>query len=123
MENFLKDKYPAAHRGFAMGLEDAATHLRDPHQTYHSPMHMDDDPEGDGSHFDANPPEPYSTDHKTIQGLGYDPRRSPPEWCCCITRHTPVAGNAYEEDDKGRLVDIFNKRQKMQRDYEQRVGV
>jgi hypothetical protein len=31
-------------------------------------------------------------------------------------------GDAYADVDRNRLVDIFNKRQKMQRDYEARGG-
>lgn len=123
IENFLKDKYPAAHRGFASGLEDASHFLRDPSMSYHQPMHMSDDPYGEGeSHFDTNPPAPYSADPKTIQGLGYDPEEIAAGMVMLHNKAHSGRGNAYAEDDKDRLVDIFNKRQKMQRDYEQRAG-
>lgn len=109
VEDFLKDKYPAAHRGFYNGQEDAANFLDDPEE--YTPFSIHDDGDSGGES------EPYSSaDH---QKLGYDPQEVA---AGMVLLHNQAHGNrdSYINRDKSRLVDIYNKRQQMQRDYEQR---
>lgn len=109
IEDFLKDKYPAAHRGFLNGKEDAGEFLDDPDA---EPLSRYDDE--DGGYW----PEPYlSADHEK---LGYDPKEVAAGMLLLHNRAHSGRGDAYMEQDKKRLVDIFNKRQQMQRNYEQR---
>lgn len=109
VERFLKDRYPAAHRGFMSGQEDAAHWLDDPDDENTSPMMENED----------DWPEPYSSvDH---QKLGYDPQEIAAGMVLLHNRAHSGRQDSYVQHDKKRLVDIFNKRQQMQRDYESRV--
>lgn len=115
VERFLKDKYPAAHRGFMTGHEDASMWLDDPDNEYESPML-----EGDDEFGSLPPPEPYSSaDHEK---LGYDPQEVAAGMVLLHNRAHSGRQDSYLNTDKKRLVDIFNKRQQMQRNYEQRTG-
>lgn len=115
VERFLKDKYPAAHRGFMTGHEDASMWLDDPNNEYESPML-----EGDDEFGSLPPPEPYSSaDHEK---LGYDPQEVAAGMVLLHNRAHSGRQDTYLNTDKKRLVDIFNKRQQMQRNYEQRTG-
>lgn len=105
VEHFLKDRYPAAHRGLQTGREDASTLLDAPEY----------------AHTTSNPSAaPYaSEDH---QKLGYDPSEVAAGMVLLHNQRRDGFGNGYMEEDKDRLVDIFNKRQKMQRDFDQRTA-
>ena len=108
VERFLKDKYPAAHRGFMTGREDASHWLDDPDDENESPMMENED----------DWPEPYSSaDH---QKLGYDPQEVAAGMVLLHNRAHSGRQDSYLNTDKKRLVDIYNKRQQMQRNYEQR---
>lgn len=113
VERFLKDKYPAAHRGFLNGREDASMWLDHPNNEYEDPML-----EGDDEFGSLPPPEPYSSaDH---QKLGYDPQEVAAGMVLLHNRAHSGRQDSYLTTDKNRLVDIYNKRQQMQRAYEQR---
>lgn len=112
IENFLKDKYPEAHRGFLNGQEDAGEFMDDPDQA--TPLSRYD-PDEDGSYW----PEPYSSEGH--QELGYDPKEVAAGMLLLHNRAHSGRGDSYMDTDKARLVDIFNKRQQMQRDYERRT--
>lgn len=113
VERFLKDKYPAAHRGFMSGFEDASMWLDNPNNEYESPML-----EGDDEFGSLPPPEPYSSaDH---QQLGYDPQEVVAGMVLLHNRAHSGRQDSYLNTDKKRLVDIYHKRQQMQRDHEQR---
>lgn len=110
VERFLKDRYPAAHRGFMSGQEDAAHWLDDPDDENTSPMMENED----------DWPELYSSaDHQT---LGYDPQEIAAGMVLLHNRAHSGRQDSYLSTDKKRLVDIYHKRQQMQRNYEQRTG-
>ena len=94
VENFLKDKYPAAHKGFEAGLEEAVPWL-------------------DGQ----------TTIYETGQGptaqYGYDPREVAAGMVFLHNESHPLRGDMAEKDQK-RLTDIFQKRQQMQQSYEKK---
>lgn len=113
VERFLKDKYPAAHRGFMTGREDASMWLDDPNNEYEDPML-----EGDDEFGSMGPPEPYSS--ADYQKLGYDPQEVAAGMVLLHNRAHSGRQDSYLNTDKKRLVDIYNKRQQMQRNYEQR---
>lgn len=116
VERFLKDKYPAAHRGFMTGHEDASMWLDNPNNEYEDPML-----EGDDEFGSLPPPEPYSSaDH---QKLGYDPQEVAAGMVLLHNRAHSGRQDSYLETDKKRLVDIYNKRQQMQRNYERQANL
>jgi hypothetical protein len=98
IESFLKNRYPAAHRGMEMGMEDARPLVH-----------------GEPSSFDA----PYETGPEAEGKYGYDPRQVA---AAMVLLHNKADGDRdwAIPQDMGLLVDIFTKRQQMQRDYEQR---
>lgn len=98
IESFLKDRYPAAHRGIELGMEDARPLVH-----------------GEASSFDA----PYETGPEAESKYGYDPRMVA---AAMVLLHNEADGDREWAipEDMGVLTDIFAKRQKMQREYEQR---
>ena len=111
IEDFLKDKYPAAHRGLMTGREDASALLDYPEAS--GIMSRYDDETGSDI-------APYSSaDH---QKLGYDPAEVAAGMVLLHNQNRDGLSNGYLDEDKERLVDIFNKRQQMQRNYEQRTS-
>jgi hypothetical protein len=98
VENFLKDNYPAAHRGFSAGLEDAKWSLDYPTSG------------GYGG--------PYQTGPEAVNQHGYDPKEIAAGMLLLHNESHPFRGDMAKEDQQ-RLVDIFQKRQQMQRDYDQ----
>lgn len=117
VEDFLKDRYPAAHRGFANGREDAWAFMKgynDSPIDYAKYLADDEEPYD----YDA---QPYQVDLSTQQQLGYDPEEVVAGMVLLHNKAHSGRGNAYEPEDKQTLVDIFNKREKMQQDYERRM--
>lgn len=100
IESFLKNRYPAAHRGMEMGMEDARPLVH-----------------GAPSSFDA----PYETGPEAEGKYGYDPHQVAAAMVLLHNKADGDRGWAIPED-MGLLVDIFTKRQQMQRDYERRQG-
>lgn len=97
VEKFLRDKYPAAYQGFSMGLEEAA-------DTLDRPEH----------HRNA-----YPTGPEAIAQYGYDPAEIA---ASLVLLHSQTHPFRRDEVDQRRLTDIFDKRMRMQRDYEKRTS-
>ena len=121
VEDFLHDVYPAAHRGFWAGREDAGEFLDDPGEASTVSNYQEPNEYGDPS-VDWQP-EPYQTDPDTIQSLGYDPEEIVAGMIINHLNSNGGGGGGASQMDKKRLVDIYQKRQKMQRDYEQKNPV
>jgi hypothetical protein len=94
VENFLKAKYPAAHKGFEAGQEQAAHDL------------------------DSSRPS-YETGADALSQHGYDPREVAAGMVFLHNESHPFRGDMAEKDQK-RLTDIFQKRQQMQQSYEKK---
>ena len=115
IEEFLKNKYPAVHRGYRYGEENAASALDNkamkmptqyspwPNSMYH--------------------PE-YETGPEAVEKHGYDPRQVAAGFMYLHTNaHMTARPNSRVpllSRDIERLSEIFQKRQQMQRDYEER---
>lgn len=111
IEQFLADKYPAAHRGFANGKEDAAHWLDqdlDPEEWTPSMQNEDDWPDL------------YSSED--ADKLGYDPQEVAAGMVLLHNRAHSGRGGGDLENDKARLVDIYRKRVAMQRAADKRAG-
>ena len=104
IETFLKDRYPAAHRGLFYGLEDAQPLLDNP----------------GGNHPWLKGKDPYEGS-EALERYGYDPSEIA---AGMLLLHNQAHGRRekFYDADVQRLTDIARKRQKMQRDYEQRTG-
>ena len=105
IERFLKDEYPAVYRGHELGRENAGMLVDYPDKTIHS-LGM-----GDRS--------PYETGPEAIDRYGYDPAEIAAGMVWLHTKAQSLSGDVPEMDQQ-RLYDIWNKRKKMQQDYEQR---
>lgn len=95
IENFLKEKYPAAHKGLGMGLE-AEWSL-------------------DGG------AKPYLTGPEAIKQHGYDPSEIAAGMLLLHNQSDPFRGDMAQQD-QDRLNDIAQKRYKMQRAYDSRTA-
>lgn len=104
IEGFLQDRYPAVHRGFAYGQESAAATL-DGQRVNFPPRH-------EGFH------PPYETGPEAAEKYGYDPRQVAAGFMYLHSLSHSRAQRIPRDID--RLSEIFQKRQQMQRDYEQR---
>jgi GNAT superfamily N-acetyltransferase len=98
VERFLKDNYPAAHKGFSTGLEQAGEALDRPIKGRR-----------------------YQTGPKTVEALGYDPKEMAAGMLLLHNRSHPFRMD--QSNDLDRLVKIFDKRQQMQREYDSRQPV
>ena len=108
IEDFMKEKYPAAHRGLSMGFEDADPLL----DTVPEDLHNLDWLAGK---------EPYETGPDAVAKHGYDPREIAATLLLLHNDTHPGREN-YLKSDQARLLDIARKRMKMQRAYEQRTA-
>ena len=127
VENFMQERYPAAHRGHSMGLERAKPlldiSLNDPES--YDPQ---SDPRGwrrdeTGRVVPKTDPDsilkPYETGPDAYQKYGYDPSEIAAGMMLLHNQSHPFRGDLAQED-QDRLNSIFQKRQKMQRDYDSR---
>lgn len=103
VEDFLYDKYPAAHRGLDMGYEETEPILAE------RPWEEDD-----WGH------QQYATGPEAVAQYGYDPKEIAAGMLLLHNQTHPFRGHLAQED-QDRLVDIFQKRQKMQRDFDRRM--
>ena len=101
IENFLKEKYPAAHKGFDMGYEQAGSALDYPNAR------------GGGGGYETGP--------EAMAQYGYDPKEIAAGMLLLHNKTDRFRGDL-SQGDQQRLVDIFHKRQQMQREYENRQG-
>lgn len=109
IEDFLKDKYPAAHRNLGMGLESASAVLDQKSHTWkgvqiHKPWGVRG--------------EPYETGPEAVAKHGYDPAEVV---AGMLYLHNDAHGYRHELKglDAQRIMDIASARSKMQRKYEQ----
>ena len=103
VEDFLKENYPASHKGVRRGMEDAGSIL---HYPEFGKQQMGFDP--------------YETGPEAVAKHGYDPAEVVAGMLLLHNSSSPQRG--YTSDtDVGILTDIVQKRQQMQRNYEQRT--
>ena len=100
VEQFLFEKYPMAHLGLDMGNEEAA-------------------PVMDGNTIPYLQGAEYETGPAAVSEHGYDPKEIAAGMVLLHNQSHPLRGDLAQED-QDRLNDIFDKRVKMQRTYEQR---
>lgn len=111
IEAFLRERYPAAHQGFSYGLEDAQAALDD--KDADSNRGRQDDPLKwlKGRRYESGP--------EAVATHGYDPSEIAAAFVLLHNQSHPNRDGMAEKDQQ-RLVDIFVKRQRMQRDYDRR---
>ncbi len=111
IEEFMKERYPAAHRGLSMGFEDADPLL-----------------DSGGKHEDGTDLEwlvgkdPYETGPEAVAKHGYDPREIAATLLLLHNDTHPGREN-YLKSDQARLLDIAQKRHQMQQAYEEKQKV
>lgn len=113
IEGFFKDRYPEAYRGFNMAEEKARPLMDNGRATWSA---------------ETMRAKPYETGPEAEAKYGYDPKALAAGMMYLHTwSHAQSAQNAWRGDklprDIGRLNDIFQKRQQMQRNYEQNQAV
>lgn len=96
IENFLKKHYPAAHKNYAAGLEQAGPNLDKPRAT-----------------------NPYETGPDAHTQYGYDPAEIAAAMVLLHNNSHPLRGWSGDAD-KDRLTKIYKTRERMQRVYEER---
>ena len=111
VESFLHDRYPAAHKNHDYGQEEAAWALDG-----HEPMPYQLENQGKEYGSDLTP---YATGPEAVAQHGYDPAEIAASMVLLHNQSHPLRGNLAQED-QDRLTDIFQKRRRMQRDYDQR---
>lgn len=109
IEAFLKERYPAAHKGHDMGLEEAG-HILDGRK----PMPYQQKGTADLT--------PYETGPEAETTHGYDPKEIAAGMLLLHNKSHPFRGDMAWHDQE-RLNDIYTKRRQMQRDYERRTKV
>ena len=107
IENFMKTKYPAAHRGLNAGQESVMP-LLDFGSRVLSPLNGQKDTTA-----------PYETGPEAFKQYGYDPKEVAAGMLLLHNQSHPQRGDMLDYDID-RLSDIAQKRQQMQNDYEQR---
>lgn len=125
VEDFLREKYPAAHRGLTLGMEEAGF-LMDvvpyTNPTYKKPVH---DQEG---RF-VNDLPPYETGIDAVNKYGYDPKEIVAALMLLHNDTSPIRKRkqrkgvpSFQQEDLDRLHDIAVKRYMQQRVYEENNG-
>jgi GNAT superfamily N-acetyltransferase len=107
IENFMKTKYPAAHRGLNAGQESVMP-LLDFGSRVLSPLNGQKDTTA-----------PYETGPEAFKQYGYDPKEVAAGMLLLHNQSHPQRGDMLDYDID-RLSDIAQKRSEMQRNYEQR---
>ena len=112
IENFLKDNYPAAHRGLQYGMETAQPLMDGYSKLYNKPVEDRWVGLNGGT---------YQTGPEAVAQHGYDPKEIAAAFLYLHNRsHAFRNTDEWIDQDVDRLFDIFQKRMKMQRNYEQR---
>lgn len=96
IEDFMKENYPAAHKGLEYGMEQAQPRLDSSDMT-----------------------DPYETGPEAHAKHGYDPKETAAAMLM-LHNDTHPGRQEWKGRDTNRLTDIMQKRMRMQRDYEQR---
>ena len=110
VENFLYERYPAAHKNHDYGQEEAAWAL-DGYQPMPYQLHSQ------GKEYGADLT-PYETGNEAVATHGYDPAEIAAAMVLLHNQSHPLREDLAKVD-QDRLTDIYTKRTKMQRDYEQ----
>lgn len=125
VENFMKEKYPAAHRGLQAGLEEAEPLLDGkPLPKYCGDCQVDLDSDGycdceEKSKNVINPqPISYETGINAHEKYGYDPKEIAAAMVLLHSHGRKFRDNFYFQKNLDRLNDIAQKRFQMQRNYE-----
>lgn len=105
IESFLKEKYPASHRGLSCGFEDA--------------QYLLDDPDGHFPWLKDDQKIKYETGPEAKSQYGYDPAEIAAGMLLLHNQSHPRR-QKWQKADQDRLVDIAQKRYQMQRAYEER---
>lgn len=112
IENFLEDNYPAAHRGLQYGMETAQPLMDGYSKLYNKPVEDRWVGLNGGT---------YQTGPEAVAQHGYDPKEIAAAFLYLHNRsHAFRNTDEWIDQDVDRLFDIFQKRMKMQRNYEQR---
>lgn len=101
VEDYLKEHYPAAHRGLTMGYEEVQPWL-------------------DEEIYAPSPEKLYPTGPEAIAQYGYDPKEIVSALLLLHSGTHPFRGDDWIRRDQNRLWDIAQKRMKMQRDFDSR---
>lgn len=119
VENFLKDRYPASYRGLGYGDEEAKAVLDGDGEIHRSERAISQYP---GESNPLEQPKPYETGQNAVDRHGYDPKEiaSAVMYLHNLSRGIDGSYDGQRGDDGARLWKIFQNRQQMQRDYEQR---
>ncbi len=113
VENFLKDRYPAAYRGLGYGYEEAKAILDNEGEIYRP-----------GESDLLEQPKPYETGQEPLEQYGYDSKEIASAVMYLHNLSRGIGGN-YDEhagEDGARLWNIYQKRQQMQHNYESRTA-
>jgi ribosomal protein S18 acetylase RimI-like enzyme len=131
IEDFLREKYPAAHRGLNLGMEEAG-YLMDvaPYGGYGRPRYDPSQETPSARHYKGelgtvDEMEPYETGHEAVEKYGYDPKEVV---AALMLLHSDSSSKRksrmkngvpkFQQEDLDRLHDIAVKRFKNQRQYE-----
>jgi GNAT superfamily N-acetyltransferase len=110
IEQFLNENYPAAFRGHEYGHEEARGLLDR------------DDPPLEPEHGTYWRSGPYATGPEAVNSLGYDPKEVAAGMLYLHNRsHSGRVDPGWLDWDTTRLTDIFDKRVKMQKAYDERM--
>lgn len=115
IEMFLKDNYPAAHRGLEMGHEQAGLLM----DGIPPSMIEGNNPDISSQYSVGASFDPYETGPEAEAQYGYDPKEIAAAMLLLHNKSDRFRGDMSHED-QARLNDIAQKRYQMQRDYEQR---
>jgi hypothetical protein len=125
VEDFLKEKYPAAHRGLSLGMEEVG-YLMDvvPHTNF---KHKKPIYNQDGKYVEDLPL--YETGMDAVNKYGYDPKEIVAALMLLHNDTSEIRKKKqrdgvprFQQEDLDRLHDIAARRYKMQRQYEEANG-
>ena len=135
IEDFLKEKYPAAHRGLNFGMEEVG-YLMDvaPYGGYGKRRYDPNQETPSARHYDGqlgtvDEMDPYETGVDAVAKYGYDPKEIVAALMLLHNDSSPIRKTKmvngvpkYQQEDLDRLHDIAVKRYIQQRKYEEANG-
>ena len=119
IEDFLKEKYPAAHRGLSLGMEEVG-YLMDVVPGGHGWGKPVSGQEG----LKVDDLDPYETGVDAVAKHGYDPKEIVAALMLLHNGTSPLRrkSQGFQDEDLERLHDIAARRYMMQRQYEEANG-
>ncbi len=111
IEEFLQERYPAAHKGLSEGFEQAQ---------YLMDLPPDTDLDGYFAPGFLNGVTRYDTGPEAVAAHGYDPKEIAAALLALHSATHPGRGEAWQAKDIDRLSDIAQTRYRMQRSYDSR---